>query len=442
MRRRIEKDDYADRAAFETVCRQLHTNWGAVYRPVAMLPPLQAPEHARDETRLLNHCLAAGWALYQQGQPVTCEILAAHKIVNGTLTAADIAGSQVVKSLNGLKDSVTLTAGSNVTITPAGNNLQIAATSSDVTGTGSDRYLARWNGTKNLTTSTLYQGTNGRIGIGTTSTDGILNVNKSIPGVVSEQTPSIMLGSNTSASMLIGKDHVNHLSLNWEDVESVGSISAPGTSLKLQPVDGSVSIGSGDGAPWERLHVRSGNAMISGTDNFAYNGSEGRLYLGDWNTYIKAVRGAGNAGGLRLGAYQAVDVVSIGNGGNVGIGTSNPSAKLEVNGNLTVTGNLNVTGQISFPPPKYDSGWVSIEKNQVKQLTHNIGGDTDKYMVDFQMKDTANGPHILFYGGAEILGDYFYGASWLNLTSTTISIFRQSSDTNCHQVRVRIWVYN
>jgi len=67
-----------DRAAFEMVCRQLHTNWGAVYRPVAMLPPLQTPEHARDDTRLVNHCLAAGWALSQQGQPITCENLAEH----------------------------------------------------------------------------------------------------------------------------------------------------------------------------------------------------------------------------------------------------------------------------------------------------------------------------------------------------------------------------
>ncbi len=67
-----------DRAAFEIVCRQLHTNWGTVYRPVALLPPLQTPEHIRDNTRLVNHCLAAGWALRQQGQPVTCETLAAH----------------------------------------------------------------------------------------------------------------------------------------------------------------------------------------------------------------------------------------------------------------------------------------------------------------------------------------------------------------------------
>jgi hypothetical protein len=44
------------------------------------------------------------------------------------VTASKIAGSQVVKSLNGLNDAVTLSAGANITLTPSGNNtIQIAA---------------------------------------------------------------------------------------------------------------------------------------------------------------------------------------------------------------------------------------------------------------------------------------------------------------------------
>src|SRR5215831_2396322 len=50
-------------------------------------------------------------------------------LADGTVTASKIAGSQVVKSLNGLSDGVTLSAGPNVTLTPSGNNLQISANS-------------------------------------------------------------------------------------------------------------------------------------------------------------------------------------------------------------------------------------------------------------------------------------------------------------------------
>ena len=47
-------------------------------------------------------------------------------IANNTITAGKIASGQVVKTLNGLTDAVTLAAGSNVTITPSGNTLTVA----------------------------------------------------------------------------------------------------------------------------------------------------------------------------------------------------------------------------------------------------------------------------------------------------------------------------
>jgi len=53
-------------------------------------------------------------------------------LANNSVTAAKIAPGQVVKSLNALRDDVLLAAGSNVTITPTGNTLTIAATSSGI----------------------------------------------------------------------------------------------------------------------------------------------------------------------------------------------------------------------------------------------------------------------------------------------------------------------
>lgn len=49
------------------------------------------------------------------------------KIADSAVTAAKIANNQVVRSLNGLTDSVNLAAGANVTITPSGNTLTISA---------------------------------------------------------------------------------------------------------------------------------------------------------------------------------------------------------------------------------------------------------------------------------------------------------------------------
>ncbi len=52
--------------------------------------------------------------------------------MDGTVVAGDIGSGQVVKSLNSLNDDVTLVPGANVTITPSGNTLTIAAAGGSV----------------------------------------------------------------------------------------------------------------------------------------------------------------------------------------------------------------------------------------------------------------------------------------------------------------------
>lgn len=51
--------------------------------------------------------------------------IGAVQLGDGAVTAAKIASGQAVKSLNGIKDDVTLGGGSNITITPSGNTLTI-----------------------------------------------------------------------------------------------------------------------------------------------------------------------------------------------------------------------------------------------------------------------------------------------------------------------------
>jgi len=60
--------------------------------------------------------------------------VSANQLAENAVTGAKIAAGQVVKSLNGLADAVTLEAGTNVTITPAGNKLRIAADAQNTSG--------------------------------------------------------------------------------------------------------------------------------------------------------------------------------------------------------------------------------------------------------------------------------------------------------------------
>lgn len=92
-----------------------------------------------------------------------------------------------------------------------------------------------------------------------------------------------------------------------------------------------------------------------------------------------------------------------------------------------------------FPAPHWDSGWYTIAQAETKTWTHNLGGDTDDYIVDLQFKSAARGVNQETYGGGydDIGGSY--GAHWRNLTPSQITVGRATGDWAAEQVRVRIW---
>jgi hypothetical protein len=100
-------------------------------------------------------------------------------VPDGSITSTKIADNEVVKSVNGLKDNVNLVAGSNVTITPSGNNLTISSTGGGggtIGGTGTTNYLPLFTNSTNLGNSILYQNSN-KIGINNSSPNYALSIN-------------------------------------------------------------------------------------------------------------------------------------------------------------------------------------------------------------------------------------------------------------------------
>lgn len=96
---------------------------------------------------------------------------------------------------------------------------------------------------------------------------------------------------------------------------------------------------------------------------------------------------------------------------------------------------------IPTDPPAWDSGWVSIATDELKSLTHPVGGNVDDYVVGLWFKDTTPGGigvNTRCYGGFEA-GGQLRGAAWQNFTATTIKVFRYPNDPWADQVRVRIF---
>lgn len=92
-------------------------------------------------------------------------------------------------------------------------------------------------------------------------------------------------------------------------------------------------------------------------------------------------------------------------------------------------------------PPDYDSGWVGVNADETKTLTHNLGGRLDRYVVRMELKDAdaaGLGIHLRDVGGNAV-GANFAGAAWQNLTNSSIEVYRYPNDAATDQVRVRIW---
>jgi len=83
------------------------------------------------------------------------------QLAGNAVNATNIAGGQVVKSLNGLYDSVTLAAGANVTVTPSGNTLTIAGTGGGGNAALATNVVSGINITNAFITNSFFAGNGG-----------------------------------------------------------------------------------------------------------------------------------------------------------------------------------------------------------------------------------------------------------------------------------------
>jgi hypothetical protein len=131
------------------------------------------------------------------------------KLRNNAVTSGKIAVGQVVKSINTLKDSVTLLAGTNVSITQGGNTLTIAASgggSGNVSGTGSVGQVAFWTGASAVSgdNGLYWDYANKRLGIGTNAPNYRLDIQASGSAIRAASQSGQGVGGSSSSPSGIG----------------------------------------------------------------------------------------------------------------------------------------------------------------------------------------------------------------------------------------------
>jgi hypothetical protein len=268
-------------------------------------------------------------------------------------TASNVVNGSVVKSLNNLKDNVTLAAGANVTITPNGNTLTLASAGGS----------SLWN----LNGADTYYNA-GNVGIGTTTPTAGYRLEVNGATLVRPGNGSIQFGSPNAE---LGVSLVPTLGNNRADLRFDGSVlklvagvgqvppsSANGLAITTA---GNIGIGTATPAAGYRLEVDGTTLLRPGNGTMQFGSPNAELGMSITPTVgsradlrfdgsvLKLVATAGQA------PPSAANGLAITTAGNVGIGTAAPVAKLHtetglantaaVYGNATGAGGVGVYGQ-------------------------------------------------------------------------------------------------
>jgi hypothetical protein len=241
-------------------------------------------------------------------------------------TAADVSNGSVVKSLNSLRDNVTLAAGANVTLTPDGNTLRI-----DSFGGGGGSIWSLNGG------NAYYNG--GNVGLGTTQPQGLLDV-----AAGATDNSALFVRADPNSYGRGGIIHHQSATYGWQELaQNTGSDTdgfltfhyvnrqAPGTKIAsdVLTLRANGCVGIGTTLPARKLTVYGSTYGIEHTD--------GIVRLG---TYLDSLGGwLGTVSNHKLHFFvnDSVPKMTLDTAGNVGIGTTGPTAKLDVGGDVSGT---------------------------------------------------------------------------------------------------------
>jgi hypothetical protein len=152
-------------------------------------------------------------------------------------------------------------------------------------------------------------------------------------------------------------------------------------ALSLSIAASAQNVGIGTATPNMKLHVSSlSDTALLQVDNNAVlaNNTNVGMYFKNGSYYTGAIKTTGTGSNVaRLGFYtfaianqnQLLERMSILDNGNVGIGTNNPSAKLEVNGSVKITGGTPGTGKVLTS----DANGLATWENETFSNTERFG---------------------------------------------------------------------
>ena len=222
-----------------------------------------------------------------------------------------------------------------------------------VTGSGTINYVPKFTGATVVGNSSIFNDAAGNVGIGTSSPNGKLEVDLGGDGIISQ-----FVGASSDTLNITGQN--NEILLDTRNTSNGLAFGIQGSTKMVLNASGNVGIGTT--SPGTKLHVSSGDQSTS------------RIRLSNTNTGgndIDLVAGINNVGQDGFSIYNVTSnqtQLVVQSGGNVGIGTTSPGAKLEVDGGVGVY----TTGGTFVVRQKGDTSSDGISLTSSASLSHRM----------------------------------------------------------------------